>query len=42
MVIRPSGTEPKLRMYVSVSARCEEKAVEIEREIDVGVERIFK
>ena len=33
VVVRPSGTEPKLKIYVSVSAESKEEAWRIEKEI---------
>ena len=39
MVVRPSGTEPKLKIYVSVSAKSEEEAGRIEEEIIVELGR---
>ena len=39
VVVRPSGTEPKLKIYVSVSAKSEEEAGRIEEEIIVELGR---
>lgn len=33
VVVRPSGTEPKLKTYISVSAESKEEAVEMEKKI---------
>ncbi|MCD8015132.1 MAG: phospho-sugar mutase [Lachnospiraceae bacterium] len=33
VVVRPSGTEPKLKAYISISAEDKEKAIGVEREI---------
>ena len=35
IVVRPSGTEPKLKTYISVSAENKEAAEKVEAEIDV-------
>lgn len=41
MVIRPSGTEPKLKAYISVTAEDEAKAKEIEAAITANLEAWF-
>ena len=41
LVVRPSGTEPKLKMYVSVSAEDREKAAAEERNLSRAVERLL-
>ncbi|MCQ2752620.1 MAG: hypothetical protein MJ189_05970 [Coriobacteriales bacterium] len=33
LVARPSGTEPKLKLYVSVSAKTKEEAIALESEL---------
>ena len=42
MVVRPSGTEPKLKTYISVSAENREKAEQIESEIARDAEKLLR
>ena len=41
-VIRPSGTEPKIKLYVSAHAKSRKQAKELERKIAADFERIIK
>ncbi|MFA6587254.1 MAG: phospho-sugar mutase [Bacilli bacterium] len=42
LVVRPSGTEPKLKAYVSVSAKTKEEAIQENETISKDLEHFFK
>lgn len=41
VVVRPSGTEPKMKAYISVSADSRDEAAEIEKELVESLKRYF-
>lgn len=41
VVIRPSGTEPKLKMYISVSADSRDEALSLEKRLAAEIEEMF-
>ena len=41
VVVRPSGTEPKLKTYISVSAKTKEEAEQIEKKITDELDKFF-
>ena len=42
MVVRPSGTEPKLKTYISVSAENRERAEEIASKIAMSAQQLLR
>ncbi|MGM9660590.1 MAG: phospho-sugar mutase [Faecousia sp.] len=42
VVVRPSGTEPKLKTYISVSAKTRAQAQEVEAEITAQLDMLFR
>ena len=42
VVVRPSGTEPKLKVYISISAASMDKARAVEKQIAEQIEQYMK
>lgn len=42
VVVRPSGTEPKLKTYISVSAKTREEAARLEEKITAQLDEMFR
>lgn len=42
VVVRPSGTEPKLKLYLSVCAENREAAAELERQLTKELEMVLE
>ena len=42
IVVRPSGTEPKLKTYISVSAKTRAQAQQIEEEMTAKLDTLFR